>query len=66
VLGEALYDRRTDPGERRPLTPGERLDHLRRYTLLALERARADVAQPASAELSEELRQELKALGYID
>jgi arylsulfatase A-like enzyme len=65
VLAEALYDRRSDPGELHPLLAGERIARLRRHTLLALEQARAQAARQASADMPDELRQQLKALGYI-
>jgi arylsulfatase A-like enzyme len=60
-----LYDRRSDPGERRDLSSGRRVrtgylaTHLR-----AAERPRARALRPGEGTMDAEVRQQLQALGY--
>jgi arylsulfatase A-like enzyme len=65
AVDAALYDRRGDPGELRPLPGGAKAESLQRFALAWLEGARSRGTQAAPAEMPEELARELKALGYI-
>lgn len=65
-VGRSLYDRQADPGEHRDLA-GERAvrtGYLRSH-LLTAERRRKGALQAGTAVLDEELRKQLKALGYL-
>jgi arylsulfatase A-like enzyme len=64
--GRALYDRRTDPGERRDLADERvvRAGYLRDH-LHAAERRHKGALQAGQAIVDEELRKQLQALGYL-
>ncbi|HEV8578435.1 MAG TPA: sulfatase [Thermoanaerobaculia bacterium] len=61
----ALYDRRTDPAERRDLSSGGvvRSGYLATW-LRAADRPRAGTLRPTDSRIDRELRQRLQALGY--
>ncbi len=62
-----LYDRRADPAERRDLAPGRPVEAgWLRAQLRLQELARHGALAARGAEIDEELRRELRALGYID
>src|SRR5262245_8683513 len=66
TLERTLFDRRADPGERRDLAPGRpvRTGFLATRLRLA-DRPRAGDLKPAEGRMNAEVRQQLRALGYL-
>ncbi len=66
TLERTLFDRRTDPGERRDLAPGRpvRTGYLATHLRIA-ERPRAGALKPAEGRMNAEVREQLRALGYV-